>query len=592
MKEQCFSVAYVRDARQEKACQTAGCNYYDAYWEEIANELGVSAVCYQSVAECCASLEKHKIVFLGAVCATEQEKEALNRFCANGGILVGSLAEGMDSLFGVVGLCVHPEADDEYTVQAYAGWDEVGAAYLPPDLKRNVTLPVISRYRECSVAQDVEALLFFLPPTSFAVGGGKNSGVPLFTVRQIGKGKAFYFAFSLTQTLCNLHQGRPVDRDWDRDGFYRTGDQITLTQCQDLTIAYGDLYLSMLETILDEAGIPSVWKLPPTETGDITELVLHFGGDDEYDHTNVQLPAAERMYNLGLPYHLNLLPGGKLGSGEEFAVTKEEYQRLKDLNCERSIHFDFFKPRTFFTEEDVNDQLDTFEAIFGETPVCSVNHVMMWTGWTDFPRWCEKRGMKGDASRVHVFLVPDANPVNKFGLAFGTAFPHFVMDDWRYRNRMMDYCYLPVMLYEPRISEENQQQDEKQLVDILERSRQQGWMLNFFIHPVYVARCEECIRAIEYTVKYLQEKQYRVRFFGTDGACMWWHSRKQSKISSEDGKYIVSANYCDGAILRFPDSFADKCLVDGKEVLLERRKVDGKFCKLLAVAQGDHTIAF
>lgn len=592
MKSQNLLVAYVRSASQAAACQAAGRNYYDAYWEEIAAELGVAAACYESVAACCGALERHKVVFLGDVSVSAAEKERLQKFCADGGAVIGALTEGMDDLFGVEGVCVHPEADDEYTIQAYAGWDEAAAGYLPPTLRKNITLPVISRYRECRPAEDVDSLLFFLPPTSFAISGGRNSGAPLLTVRRIGKGRAYYFAFSLTQTLCNLHQGRPADRDWDGDGFYRTGDQITLTQCHDLSVPYGDLYLSMLEAVLDEMGIPTVWKLPPMENGEITELAVHFGGDDEYDHTNVQLPAAKRMHDFGLPYHLNLLPGGKLGSGDEFAVSREDYQRLKALGCERSIHFDFFKPRTFFTEEDVNRQLDTYEQVFGEMPVCSVNHVMMWTGWTDFPRWCEKRGMKGDASRVHVFLVPDANPVNKFGLAFGTAFPHFVMDDWRYHNRMLDYCYLPVMLYEPRVSEKNREEDEKNLAAILDRSRAQGWLLNFFIHPVYVSRDEDCVRAIAYTVKYLGEKGYRARFFGTDEACLWWHARKKTTLSFDGEAYTVSADYRDGAVLRFPDAFADTCLLDGKEARLERRVVDGKPCKLLAVAQGEHTVIF
>lgn len=588
----CHPIAHVRDPRQAAACRASGHNYYDAYWEEVLTELGVSASCYESVAACCESLEAHKLILIGDLSVTEREREKLREFCENGGVVIGSLTEGADALFGIEELCTHPEADDEYTIQAYAGWTEEGARYLPPNVGEHITLPVISRYRECRSTDGARTLLFFLPPTSFAVYGGKDSGIPLMTVRDVGKGRAYYFAFSLTQTLCNLHQGRPVDRDWDGDGYYRTGDQITLSQCHDLTVPYGDMYISMLEAVLDGVKIPSVWKLPPTESGEITELALHFGGDDEYDHTNVQIPAAQRMHDMGLPYHLNLLPGGRLGSGEEFAVSREEYRRLTDLNCERSIHFDFFKPRTFFTEQDVNDQLDVYEGVFGETPVCSVNHVMMWTGWTDFPRWCEKRGMKGDASRVHVFLVPDANPVNKFGLAFGTAYPHFVMDDWRYHNRIMDYCYLPVMLYEPRVSEANRGEDEQKLAALLERSREEGWLLNFFIHPVYVSRDDDCVRAIEYAAEYLKSKGYRVRYFGTDGACLWWHARKKTAVTSDGDGYAVSARYPDGAIIRFPDSFGTRCFVDGRETCLESRTVGGRPCKLLAVPYGDHKISW
>lgn len=590
MSKSGIQVGFVRSARQLDACKAAGRNYYDAYWEEILSELGTASQCYGDLRDCCNHLEDHKLIILGDVAAAAEEETALRRFVENGGILVGSLTAGLNSLFGVSEAAMHYEADDEYTIQAYAGWTEEGKGYLPPNIRDGITLPVISRYRECTLKEEAKSLLFFVPPTSFAIGGGKDSGIPGLTVRNLGLGKAYYFTFSLAQTLCVLHQGRPVTRDWDGDGYYRTGDAIALTQCHDLTVPYGDLYNSILRTMLDMVNAPSIWQLPPTEDGEITDLIVHFGGDDEYDWSNVQVPAAERMNKFGLPYHINILPGGKYGSGKEFAVSKEQYEYLKELGCERSIHFDFFRARTFFTEEEVNEQLDTFEKIFGETPICSVNHVMMWTGWSDFPRWCEKRGLKGDASRVHVFLVPDANPINKFGLAFGTAFPHFVMDDWRYGNRMMRYCYLPVMLYEPRVSCKHREEDEAALAAMLERSKDEGWMLNFFIHPIYVSRDEDCIRAIAFMRDYVRDRKYKARYFGTDETCLWWHSRNASSVTGNNGAFTVRADYKDGAVIRFPDSAADCCLVDGVPAKLERRVVSGIPCKLLAVRQGTHKV--
>lgn len=592
MERDAVQIGYVHSKKQALLSKSAGKNYYDAYWEEILTELGVSAACYESVSELCRHLQNHSLVILGELPVSAGENEALRQFVNNGGFLIGSLTEGTDGLFGVETQGMHFEADDEYTIQAYAAWNEAGKPDLPADVPPGITLPVISKYRECTLNGDTASLLYFLPPTSFAIGGGTDSGIPGLTARKLGGGTAYYFTFSLPQTLCCLHQGRPVDRDWDGDGFYRTGDAITLTQCHDLSVPYGDLYLSILRDIMDRAGIPSVWQLPPTEEGAITELVIHFGGDDEYDRTNVQIPAAERMHALGLPYHLNLLPGQKYGSGEEFAVSREQYAALNALGCERSIHFDFFRPRTFFTEEDVYEQLDNYEKVFGETPVCSVNHVLMWSGWSDFPRWCEKRGLKGDASRTHVFLVPDANPINQFGLAFGTAFPHFVMDDWRYENRMLDYCYLPIMLYEPRVTAEHEEEDRQKLRALLDRSKSEGWLLNFFIHPVYVARSEDCVRAIEFTVDYLKKEGCIVRYFGTDETCLWWHARKSSTVSGSAGVYTLNAPYRDGAIIRFPETIGERCTVDGKPAKLTKRTIAGKNCGLLAVAQGVHHIVF
>lgn len=362
--------------------------------------------------------------------------------------------------------------------------------------------------------------------------------------------------------------------------------EMVLTRCHDLSLPYADYYLYILQAILDMTELPSIFQLPPMD-GNVTDIVFHYGGDDECDYSGVQLKSASVMHQLGLPYHINIQPNEDKSG---FAVTKEDYDTLRSLSCERSIHFDFFKTRTFFTEEDVNEQLDLYEKTFGETPVCSVNHVFMWSGWVDFPRWCWKRGMKGDATRTHSFLVPDPNPINKFGLGFGTAFPHFVMDDWRYNNRFMDYVYMPVMLYEPRITSSNEADDKSQLCRIIERARENAWLLSIFLHPVYIANEPSCLKAINYIIDYIKEKNYQVVHMGTDKACLWWHDRNKSLIMPDGDGYLVNAEHEEGVIIRFPDHGQTACFIDGKNVQMERREIAGRKSILVAVPFGEHKL--
>jgi len=76
------------------------------------------------------------------------------------------------------------------------------------------------------------------------------TGHPSVVRRKLGSGEAWYFAFDLTQTLWVMHQGRPIDRDDDGDGYYRTGDAIPFNRLHNLEIPFGDYWLQLLEQIV------------------------------------------------------------------------------------------------------------------------------------------------------------------------------------------------------------------------------------------------------------------------------------------------------------------------------------------------------
>jgi hypothetical protein len=581
-------VAYLDCASLLKARNKVCENHWSSYWQEITGQMGYSATRYDSFEHLRRNLSSCRVLFIDEVDVPAVDKESILSWVHHGGILVGSLTFGLDELFGITSGELCYETDDEYTIQAYAAIKENAVSYLPEAAEKSFTLPVISKYRICITQEDVNSLAFLLPPTFCSVSGShEESGNPAIWERKAGKGQVFYFAFSIPQTLCILHQGRPVDRDWDRDGFYRSGDGIVLTQCHDLENPYADYYLYILQAILDQINMPSIYPLPPKD-GKPADLAIHFLGGDACDTMKVQVAAASKMHELDLPYHVNIMPDSRITG---FAVSKEAYGTLRGLDCERSIQFNFFRARQFFTEDEVNAQLSLFKKTFGETPICSANHAWMWSGWADFPRWCWNRGMKGDASRAHHFLIPDANPVNTFGFGFGTAFPHFVMDDWIYQNRLMDYVYMPMMFYEPRISQSTERKDKSQIKRIIDKAKASAWLMSCFFHPMSLVRDPDCQKALTYLLNYIVTKKYRVLYIGTDSACLWWHSRNKSSVLERDGTYLVHASYKDGIVVRFPDRPDATCLLDGKPVKMEHHQMAGRDCRLVVVPSGDHCIS-
>jgi hypothetical protein len=581
-------VAYLDCSLLHKARNKACENHWSSYWQEVAGQMGYSATRYDSFEDLRENLSSCRVLFIDEVDGSTGDKESILSWVQNGGILVGSLTFGLDELFGITSGEICYETDDEYTIQAYAAMKDHAYSYLPEAAEKSFTLPVISKYRICKTQEDVNSLAFLLPPTSCSVSGShEDSGIPAIWERKVGDGKVFYFAFSIPKTLCILHQGRPVDRDWDRDGFYRSGDSIVLTQCHDLTNPYADYYLYILQEIIDQINMPSIYPLPPKD-GKPADLAIHFIGDDECDDTKGQVAAAQKMVELNLPYHINIMPDS---SKTGFAVSKDEYEILRGLDCERSIHFDFFRARQFFTEDEVNSQLNLYKKTFGETPICSVNHALMWSDWTDFPRWCWKRGMKGDASRAHRFLIPDVNKVNSFGFGFGTALPHFVMDDWIYQNRLMDYVYMPTMFNEPRISQSTERKDKDQIESIIDKAKASAWLMSCFFNPVYLVRDPDCQKALTYLLNYIVTKKYRVLYIGTDSACLWWHARNKSSVFERDGTYLVHASYKNGIVVRFPYRPDTTCLLDGKPAIMELHEIAGRKCQLVVVPFGDHCIS-
>lgn len=565
-------------------------NDWNVYMNEIMDELGVSADMI-SEADLSEALPRQRCVLCTDVVLSEKSLMLLTKWVEQGGVLIGFQTKGGDTLFGIREIGELNQADDPFTVNGYISITK--KEYLPVEEAYKHTLPVFSPVRK-TVAEDAVVIGEMLEPRSSNIFSG-SSDESAITVKQIGKGFCFYFSYSMAQTLCVMHQGRPVDKDYDQDGMYRSGDGIVFTSAHDLTLPYADYHLYILQYMLDKACVISKHFLPPSD-GKISDLLLHYGGDDEADPSRIQRPAMEFMKSRGLPYHFNIMPKYDLSG---FEIDKDLYDEIRKNGQECSLHFNFLKTREFFTKEELDRQLDLYESFYGSTPVATVNHCMMARGWTDQARWASARGIKGDNGRAHTRLMPDPNPVNVFGTAFGTTWPHFVYDDEEHQNARLPYTYIPVVFYEARVrKDQNHQKDVERLWGILQKAINNAWTLNMFFHPVYISKTPECTEAIDQILAFINKTKCRAVHMGTDQVCLWWFDRSQSCVniaSHTEEKMVmeVSAVNKEGLIIRIPvDSGFDTCFVDQVQTTVEKRTVAGRDCYLAVIPTGVHTVSF
>ncbi len=566
-------------------------NTWNTYMNEIMDQLGISSGMIYGEANLPEILPRQRCILCTDMTLSEQVVSSLESWVNGGGILIGFQTRGADKLFGIRETGQLKQSDDAFTINGYISIKQ--KEYLPVEEAYKHTLPVISPIRKTMVT-DATVIGEMLDPLSTNIFQG-HSNQSAISVKQTGKGFCFYFSYSMAQTLCAIHQGRPVDKDYDQDGMYRSGDGIVLTSAHDLSLPYGDYHLYILQYMLDKAGIVSKHFLPPVK-GNITDLLLHYGGDDEADPHQVQRPAMEFMKSRGLPYHFNIMPKKDLSG---FEINKDLYEEIRQNGQECSLHFNFVKIREFFTKEEFDKQLDLYESYYGSTPVATVNHCFMFRGWTEQARWASSRGIKGDNGRAHTRLMPDPNPVNVFGTAFGTTWPHFVYDDAEHDRIRLPYAYIPVVFYEARVRiDQNRWKDVERLWGILQKAVNNAWTLNMFFHPVYIAKTPECTEAIDQVLKFIDSNSYQAVHMGTDQVCLWWFDRSESTVKTvrhtqTELELEVTAVNKEGLIIRIPEENGfDICFVDQKETMCEKRAITGRNCYLAVIPAGVHQVIF
>jgi len=514
---QSFRAAFVLDDQLKSAANAGGQNYWGSYISEIVSRLGLAAV-QVSPAELPSRLRDFSILFL----AEAEEGSLVNihgadivsqleAWVRDGGMLVGSRTRHLDAVMGNLPAGADiPSAGDFAVSSEFTLNESAFTASLRSPLHPDAPLVTIGSVRPvtASLSQPLAA----------------SGDAAVITAHKNGAGWGFYFGFDLGHTFWAIQQGRPVDRDYDGDGWLRTGDAQILGS-REPEVPYTDALLFLLQNAVSVQPHPLVSYLPPSGSG-IPDIMLFYGGDDE-NTAGVQVPAATFMGSRGLPYQINAMP-----SSGSFAVTPDELAVIQAAGTEMSLHYDFitgFAQGDGFTQADVNLQSGWFESFFGYQAVCSVNHWVRWAGWHEPALWMMMAGLKGDNSRFPVPLV-SANPVNCIGFAFGTALPYHFWTDAAGGNQRIAFVEAPISGYE--LGYAGSGLDERQVRRALYLAEHYGYIYEFFYHPVYIASSAGCRAAIDKLLELIDSRGLDVIHTTPGGVVNWWTER--SAIALED----------------------------------------------------------
>jgi len=587
-------VVYLYEDSLREAANQRGENCWFRYAAEVLDELGVTAE-----AAPLAALSRPpgcRVLALGdydAALLPAEAEASLSEWVDGGGVLVGFGTTGLDRVFGVASAGPDIEAEP-FTVGGWMsldGRDE--AAGLLDERLPKTDCPILSPLRRIAAA-DAVAL------THFVDDGAPAS--PAITRREIGRGRAYYFAFNLPQAVWTYHQGRPVTEDLDGTGYLRTGDAIIVRDDPAMSVPCADLMLLILENMLAGAGVPFVHHLPPSPAG-VPDALFHYGGDDEAKD-GLQAEMSRLMRELGLPYHVNVM----LGGDGAFHFTDEDRALYEANGHEFSLHFNFMDyPEGVahpapIDEAEYARQVDLFEARYGRTPICVNTHCCRASGWADAARLGARRGIRGENTAVHR-VSPPADPVNRFGAAFGTVYPHFVYDDAAHGNKRLDFVSIPIGFYEPGAygwEESHPYHDQDpfrpdEYRRVADLACHYGWTLNIFLHPTHMAhprsRGRDALRCI---LDHLDERKADVLHVGTDALCLWWRDRSRTRVERDGGStYVVDTPHAGGVLIRFSrDTLAaGACFeLDGEPVTpVEKGRLGRPWCYVV-VPRGRHTL--
>lgn len=575
--------AYVYDDDLRINANKNGKNYWYEYIKEINEQLGLCAKETPSKSlEDKALLDNIMILFIGDFPEsrlTDAIKNNLDEWVKNGGILIGFNASGLDEIFGNKCDSTITQADD-WTISGYFSFNNDPLttdihSYLYPEQK----LIIFSDIRCIS------------PQVSKEIAHLDNTSYSAITSRNYGKGYAHYFAFNAPQTIWILHQGIPITHDRDGDGYYRTGDLIP-TGDNEREVLYADEIVFLIQNMIADKPQPLIYQMPPKDD-QVPDAMFFWGGDDEAA-TGTQLWASNWMKEKGLPYHINIMRNSK----GDFTVTKEEYEAIKANGHELSLHYNFidnFDPLAF-TEAQLKEQMDAYYKMYGEYPICTVNHWCRWTGWADTARWMMSAGGKADNSFIH-HRLPPLNPCNRLGFVFGTCFPFFFYDDYEHDNAKLDFLEEPITAYEIGYSSTDVTD-----FDIISRSIDMAvnyhLVMDMFYHPINVYSHPACREAIEEDLRYMASKGIVAVHRGNDGVLEWWHKRSKSnvsdiKVKDEAISFNAHCEYDEGMIIRLPiesdkKDFSPMC--DGQKANYKIRKDFGKNWLFVIIPKGDHII--
>ena len=580
-------VAWVYDRQEHIAANRAARNCWAIYWEEIFDELGLNAERVPPGALHRAErLSRYSAVILEGSMARQldgSQRKALTHWIEQGGILIAAGAANLDELAGNRAQGHLSQPDGEFSCAAtFALQPYPLTAGIHSPLQPQQRLLAFSEVHLVQPESSVELARLYDP-------AGQDTGCAALTERRLGRGRIYVFAFSLAQTMWVLHQGRPVDHDYDGDNYLRRSDAIVIRP-HSIEVGYADEILFLLQNLLGAFPTPMIHQLPPAADGGIPDALFHWGGDDEGDGTGVALRASDWMKGRGLPYHINAMPWP---SGR-FGLSADDARRIRKNGHDVSIHFNFidgFPPGTGFSERDVATQAAAFRRDFKQPFVCSVNHWCRWTGYAEPAKWMRQAGGLADNSFTHAGSPP-YNPVNLLGFSFGTSFPFWFRDGWAGRNARIEYLEQPVTAYEcGYVGQERA--DFPTVRKVIDLAAYHHLTMNMFYHPIYIDQFPHCREAIDEALRYLKERRIRAVHLSSDGLYRWWDARSQTRLTGvrlaeSTLSFTVKTAYPGGVIVKIPIGHRAVQSVDvnGRYATSETEEHFGQRWLMIAVPAG------
>ena len=508
-----INAGLLMDETCRSQANAVGKNYWWAYSSEILDRLGLRAAII-STDQLAQTLPNLSILMVGPMEAAKLDSSmigTLDSWVRSGGVLIACAPQTLDELMGNQLVSYDAREGDDFGVSSEFHFSDSVFTYgIHTPLHPNSPLVSIGPVRRVAPVRS----------TALALSGDDA----VITARKYGYGWAFYFGFDLAHTFWAIQQGRPIDADYDGDGYWRTGDAQILRSYEP-EVPYTDELLFLLRNMVAVKPMPLLDQLPPSG-GSIPDALIFYGGDDECG-SGVQVPASAFMHSRGLPYHINCMPLNGV-----FGLSLEEAQTCYANGTELSIHYDFvdgFLHPGGFSPMDVYYQTTLFRNYFGYTPISSVNHCVRWTGWAEPAEWMMQAGLKGDNSHFPVPLVT-SNPTNCFGFGFGTAFPYFFYTDYRQANSRLDFVELPISGYELGYS--GNIVVSPQIERALYTASYYHLTFNFFYHPVYIAYYQGCRDAIDTLLDLIYQQGLNVVHTTPDALTLWWMDRNRISISN------------------------------------------------------------
>jgi len=313
------------------------------------------------------------------------------------------------------------------------------------------------------------------------------------------------------------------------------------------------------------------------------------------------------MKSKGLPYNIHVL-----SRGGSYDLTREDAEAIKKNGHELSIEYYFCYYGKDHYDLEITDEESlatlyrTFKELYDVSAISTGCHggyyADEWGGWIEDMKWRMRCG--GRADNTFMGLVPEDVDSNAPRLCFGhgTAYPTYFYDDFRGRNKRIDFIEEPLTAYELGRRGGEGDPDEsappEEVHPAIDMALQYHLTLNMFYHAVNIAKHPATRRAIEETLRYIAEKEVCVVHLGTDELWRWWDARSRSQVSAVrvvDDHHVsfqTDCAYASGMIVKvaLQNCRVSAVLCDAVPAVHEGRNEFGNDWLYIIVPRGKHDL--